>query len=128
MINYIRLIILFLPLLTLSYCYECEDCDGIISEPSPPFTFINFDSSTWVENNLKSLTDSLVYIDSIGDELSLTSKYLEDSLSIINDSIDKGGLLETEQLSIIYNINWIDSLILINDENTEHYTFLKLMK
>ena len=123
MINYIRLIITFMPLLTLSYCYECEDCYGIISEPSASFTFINFDSSTWVENNLKSLNDSLVYIDSISDQLFLTSKSLEDSLSILNDSIDKGGLLETEQLSIISNINWIDSLILINDENTEHYTF-----
>ena len=112
-----------MPLLTLSYCYECEDCYGIISEPSASFTFINFDSSTWVENNLKSLNDSLVYIDSISDQLFLTSKSLEDSLSILNDSIDKGGLLETEQLSIISNINWIDSLILINDENTDHYTF-----
>ena len=65
----------------------------------------------------------LLYIDSVGDELYLVSKYLEDSLSIINDSIDKGGLLETEQLLIITNKNWIDSLILINEENIEHYTF-----
>ena len=74
---------------------------ALFRSPRPPLPLLVFDSSTWVENNLKSLTDSLVYIDSIGDELSLTSKYLEDSLSIINDSIDKGGLLETEQLSII---------------------------
>ena len=83
-----------MPLLTLSYCFECEDCDDIISEPTVSFTFIDFDSLTLVENNLKSLTDSLVYIDSVGNELSLISKYLEDSLSILNDSIDNGGMLE----------------------------------
>ena len=123
MIKYSRLITLFIPLLTLSYCFECEDCDGIISEPTVSFTFIDFDSLTWVENNLTSLTDSLVYIDSIGEELFLISKYLEDSISILNDSIDNGGLLEAEQLLIISNINWTDSLILLNEENIEHYNF-----
>ena len=111
-----------MPLLTLSYCFECEDCDGIISEPAVYFTFIDFDSLTWVENNLASLTDSLLHIDSVSDELFLISKYLEDSLSILNDSIDNGGLLEAEQLLIISDINWTDSLILLNEENTEHYT------
>ena len=122
MIKYSRLIILFITLATLSYCYECEDCDSIISEPTATFTFIDFDSLTWVENNLAPLTDSLVYIDSIGNNLSTISKYLEDSLSILNDSIDLGGLLEAEQLIIISNINLIDSLILINEENLKHYT------
>ena len=111
-----------MPLLTLSYCFECEDCDDIISEPTVSFTFIDFDSLTLVENNLKSLTDSLVYIDSVGNELSLISKYLEDSLSILNDSIDNGGLLESEQLLIVSDINWIDNLILLNEENLEYYT------
>ena len=112
-----------MPLLTLSYCFECEDCDGIISEPTVSFTFIDFDSLTWVENNLTSLTDSLLHIDSVSDELFLISKYLEDSLSILNDSIDNGGLLEAEQLLIISNIDWTDSLILLNEENIEHYNF-----
>ena len=123
MIKYSRLITLFMPLLTLSYCFECEDCDGIISEPTVSFTFIDFYSLTWVENNLASLTDSLLHIDSVSDELFLISKYLEDSLSILNDSIDNGGLLEAEQLLIISNINWTDSLILLNEENIEHYNF-----
>ena len=122
MIKYSRLVTLFITLATLSYCYECEDCDGIISEPTATFIFIDFDSLTWVENNLTPLTDSLVYVDSVGDDLSTISKYLEDSLSIINDSIDVGGLLEAEQLLIISNINLIDSLILINEENLKHYT------
>ena len=106
----------------LSYCNECEDCDGIISEPTAYFTFIDIDSLMWVEYNLAWLTDSLLYIDSVNDELSLISEYLEDSLSILTDSIGNGGLLEEEQLLIIYQINWIDSLILINEENDDYYT------
>ena len=109
-------------LLMLSYCNECEDCDGIISEPTAYFTFIDIDSLMWVEYNLAWLTDSLLYIDSVNDELSLISEYLEDSLSILTDSIGNGGLLEEEQLLIIYQINWIDSLILINEENDDYYT------
>ena len=106
----------------LSYCNECEDCDGIISEPTAYFTFIDIDSLMWVEYNLAWLTDSLLYIDSVSDELSLISEYLEDSLSILTDSIGNGGFLEEEQLLIIYQINWIDSLMLINEENDDYYT------
>ncbi|MAJ51493.1 MAG: hypothetical protein CMB82_07760, partial [Flammeovirgaceae bacterium] len=122
MIKNTHLIILLMSLLMLSYCNECEDCDGIISEPTAHFTFIDIDSLMWVEYNLAWLTDSLLYIDSVSDELSLISEYLEDSLSILTDSIGNGGLLEEERLLIIYQINWIDSLMLINEENDNYYT------
>tara|TARA_B110000046_G_scaffold168788_1_gene187422 strand:+ start:49 stop:744 length:696 start_codon:yes stop_codon:yes gene_type:complete len=109
-------------LLVLSDCNECEDCDGFISEPTASFNFIDADSLLWAENNLESLTDSLLYTDSVSDYLSLISDYLEDSLTILIDSIENGGPLEAEQLLITDQIVWVDSLILINGENEVYYT------
>lgn len=122
MINTAHMIALFMSLVMLSYCNECQDCDGVISEPNASFTFIDFDSLMWVESNLTSITDSLLYIDSVGEELSLISEYLKDSLKFLTDSIENGGLLEEERILIIDQISLIDSLTFINEENDDHYT------
>ena len=121
MIKNAHIIVLLITLLMLSHCNECEDCDGLISEPTASFTFIDADSLLWVENNLGSLTDSLLYIDSVSSQLSLISDYLEDSLTILTDSIENGGLLETEQLLVNDQIIWLDSLILLNEEHDVYY-------
>jgi len=54
--------------------------------------------------------------------LSLILDYLEDSLTILTDSIGNGGLLEAEQNLITNQIVWVDSLIFINEEYDAYYT------
>jgi len=122
MINTAHIIFLLMTLLILSHCDECDDCDGFISEPTASFAFIDADSLVWVEDNLEVMTDSLLFTDSVSDQLSLISEFLEDSLTILNDSIENGGLLEAEQLLITDQIILIDSLIFINEEYDAYYT------
>ena len=122
MINTAHIIFLLMTLLILSHCNECDDCDGFISEPTASFAFIDADSLVWVEDNLEVMTDSLLFTDSVSDQLSLISEFLEDSLTILNDSIENGGLLEAEQLLITDQIILIDSLIFINEEYDAYYT------
>jgi len=122
MINTAHIIFLLMTLLILSHCNECDDCDGFISEPTASFAFIDADSLVWVEDNLEVMTDSLLFTDSVSDQLSLISEFLEDSLTILNDSIENGGLLEAEQLLITDQIILIDSLIFINEEYNAYYT------
>ena len=122
MIKTAHIIVLLITLLMLSHCDECDDCDGLISEPTASFAFIDSDSLLWVKNNLELLTDSLLYTDSVSDHLSLISDYLEDSLTILTDSIGNGGLLEAEQNLITDQIVWVDSLIFINEEYDAYYT------
>ena len=122
MIKTAHIIVLLITLLMLSHCDECDDCDGLITEPTASFAFIDADSLLWVENNLELLTDSLLYTDSVSDQLSLISDYLEDSLTILTDSIGNGGLLEAEQNLITDQIVWVDSLIFINEEYDAYYT------
>jgi hypothetical protein len=122
MIKTAHIIVLLITLVMLSHCDECDDCDGLITEPTASFAFIDADSLLWVENNLELLTDSLLYTDSVSDQLSLISDYLEDSLTILTDSIGNGGLLEAEQNLITDQIVWIDSLIFINEEYDAYYT------
>ena len=122
MIKTAHIIVLLITLLMLSHCNECDNCDGLISEPTASFAFIDADSLLWVENNLELLTDSLFYTDSVSDQLSLISDYLKDSLTILIDSIENGGLLEAEQNLITNQIVWVDSLIFINEEYDAYYT------
>ena len=122
MIKTAHIIVLLMTLLTLSRCEECNDCDGFISEPTASFTFIDGDSLLWVEDNLQMMTDSLLYTDSVSDQLSLISDYLKDSLIILIDSIENGGLLEIEQLRITDQIILIDSLIFTNVGYQSYYT------
>ena len=121
MIKTAHIILLLITLLILSHCDECDDCDGLISEPTASFAFIDSDSLLWVKNNLELLTDSLLYTDSVSDQLSLISDYLEDSLTILTDSIGNGGLLEAEQNLITDQIVWVDRLIFINEEYDAYY-------
>ncbi|MDG1105841.1 MAG: hypothetical protein P8N26_06725 [Cyclobacteriaceae bacterium] len=121
MIKTAHIILLLITLLILSHCDECDDCDGLISEPTASFAFIDSDSLLWVKNNLELLTDSLLYTDSVSDHLSLISDYLEDSLTILTDSIGNGGLLEAEQNLITDQIVWVDRLIFINEEYDAYY-------
>jgi len=121
MIKTAHIILLLINLLILSHCDECDDCDGLISEPTASFAFIDSDSLLWVKNNLELLTDSLLYTDSVSDQLSLISDYLEDSLTILTDSIGNGGLLEAEQNLITDQIVWVDRLIFINEEYDAYY-------
>ena len=121
MIKTAHIILLLITLLILSHCDECNDCDGLISEPTASFAFIDSDSLLWVKNNLELLTDSLLYTDSVSDHLSLISDYLEDSLTILTDSIGNGGLLEAEQNLITDQIVWVDRLIFINEEYDAYY-------
>ena len=122
MIKTAHISLLLITLLILSHCDECDDCDGVISEPTASFAFIDSDSLLWIKNNLELLTDSLLYTDSVSDQLSLISDYFEDSLTILTDSIGNGGLLKAEQNLIIDQIVWIDSLIFINEEYDAYYT------
>ena len=121
MIKTAHIILLLITLLILSHCDECDDCDGFISEPTASFAFIDSDSLLWVKKNLELLTDSLLYTDSVSDQLSLISDYLEDSLTILTDSIGNGGLLEAEQNLITDQIVWVDRLIFINEEYDAYY-------
>ena len=121
MIKTAHIIVLLITLLMLSHCEKCDDCDGLISEPTASFAFIDSDSLLWVKNNLELLTDSLLYTDSVSDQLSLISDYLEDSLTILTDSIGNGGLLEAEQNLITDQIVWVDRLIFINEEYDAYY-------
>lgn len=122
MIKTAHIIVLLMTLTILSHCDECNDCDGFISEPTASFTFIDADSLLWIEENLEAMIDSLLYTDSVSHQLSLISDYLEDSLTILTDSIENGGLLEAEQLLITDQIILIDSLIFINRESDVYYT------
>ena len=94
---------------------------GLSLNLPPLCTFIDSDSLLWVKNNLELLTDSLLYTDSVSDQLSLISDYLEDSLTILTDSIGNGGLLEAEQNLITDQIVWVDRLIFINEEYDAYY-------
>jgi len=121
MIKTAHISLLLITLLILSHCDECDDCDGVISEPTASFAFIDSDSLLWIKNNLELLTDSLLYTDSVSDQLSLISDYFEDSLTILTDSIGNGGLLEAEQNLITDQIVWVDRLIFINEEYDAYY-------
>jgi len=121
MIKTAHISLLLITLLILSHCDECDDCDGVISEPTASFAFIDSDSLLWIKNNLELLTDSLLYTDSVSDQLSLISDYFEDSLTILTDSIGNGGLLEAELNLITDQIVWVDRLIFINEEYDAYY-------
>ena len=122
MIKTAHIVVLLMTLLILSDCEECNDCDGFISEPTASFTFIDEDSLYWIEDNLQVMTDSLLYTDSVYGQLSLISEYLKDSLIILTDSIENGGLLEAEQLRTTDQMILIDSLIFTNVGYQSYYT------
>ncbi|NQZ75655.1 MAG: hypothetical protein HRT61_06020 [Ekhidna sp.] len=83
--------------LLITSCDPCEDCGAAISsEPTVSFVFINQDS-------IQQIDDSLAVF--AFNDSSLTSNIdslirLRDSLQIVNDSIENGGILIVERQNL----------------------------
>ena len=95
-----KLFLLILFLLGVCACDPCDDCNAVSAEPTINLVFINADS-------LSKLNDSLIVNKTRREVLEVsiaefndTLDFLVDSLQVITDSIENGGDMQAEHLSV----------------------------